>query len=388
MIKYFIKGVINLAENKLDELRIKINEIDSEVTKYFTERMELVSQVAKYKMENDLPIFQPSREDEIIKKIRNSVVEDEKNACEVLFKTVMDISKCKQSLDMLEKYKPFQITEFNPLNNYKIACQGRNFSYSHMAIKKLFSSENYDENIEFYPEFEDVFKAIENGEADLGILPIQNSTVGSVWETYNLMQNYDFFITYEIAVKAKHCFATRQEVDVADICDVYSHPQALAQCSEFIKRHNYIPVSYKNTALAAEKIANSDGKDAVICSELAAKSLNLKIIEENIANSEDNYTRFICISKKMIISELANVISVSLTLPHTSGALYRLLTKFSVMGLNLLRIESRPIASKDFDVLFYLDFEGNIRDEEVERFIHSLGKEVESFKFLGNYCKL
>ncbi len=365
----------------LNELRNEINELDDKILELFAQRLSVCHNVALYKQENNLPVFQPEREDEVIKKIREKSPQGLENCTEVLFKNIMDISKARQQQELFKENCEISALQFPPKNNVKIGCQGAKDAYSHMAGKKLFG----DLDFAFYTDFEDVFIAVENGDIDFGILAIQNSTAGSVALTYELMKKYNFYIAAEASVKISHCLAINKNTNFSKVSEVYSHEQALAQCSEFIKANNLTPKEYVNTALAGEFAAKSDKPIAAICSVDCAKRCGLQIINDNIANAPENYTRFICISKNIYLSDDANIISVSLSLPHTTGALYRLLTKFSVIGLNLLRIESKPIASKDFNALFYLDFEGSIKQPEVMQIISALKSELSYFKFLGNY---
>ena len=230
-----------------------------------------------------------------------------------------------------------------------------------------------------------VFEAVDNKSFDFGVVPIANSTAGSVTATYELLKKYDLKICAGTKLRISHCLAARKDTDPNDIQIVYSHEQALMQCSDYITRHGYKGHNYANTALAAQFIAQSDRPVAAICSHESALNNGLKIIADDIANAAENYTRFIVISKKTLCTEKADVISVSLSLPHEKSALYRLLTKFSVAGLNLTMIESRPIANTDFDAVFYLDFEGSIRDAQVAMLINELKQELTYFKFLGNY---
>lgn len=365
----------------LDKCRNDIDNIDKQILDLFTKRMDTALKIAEYKKQNNLTVFQADREKEVIENATKECTPELKKSCEVLFNNIMDISKCKQQQYLYKDFGSMPSEDFNSLSRYNIGCQGTTNAYSHIAGKKLFPNSNF----KFYPNFDAVFENIEKGNIEFGILPIQNSTVGSVSKTYELMKKYNFYINAEIKVKIEHCLAVKHGTDTSLVYDVYSHEQALMQCSEFIQKNMLNPIPYANTALAAEKVAKSDVRISAICSKECAKELNLNIAEENITNSSDNYTRFICISKKNYISRNADIISVSLTLPHTPGALYRLLTKFSVIGLNLLRIESKPLASKDFDVIFYLDFAGNINDKNVVELLNALKDEIPDFKYLGNY---
>lgn len=364
----------------LQELRNRIDEIDDSMLRLFIERMEISREVAKFKIKNNLPVFQSSREDNIIKEVRDNSPLDLKNSSEILFKNIMDISKYRQDLEIFSnEINDFKY--FSSQGDYITGCQGVKGAYSHIAAKKLFG----DKDFRFYNSFEDVFEAVEKDKITFGLVPIQNSTAGSVSKTYELLRKYNLYIASSVSVKISHCLAVKNNTDISNVKNVYSHQQALAQCSDYINIKGLIPCEYANTAMAAQYIQRSSENIAAICSEECAENNGLKIIDRKIANADENYTRFVLISKDIYTSEKADIISVCLSLSHTPGALYRLLTKFSVAGLNLLRIESKPVASKDFSVVFYLDFAGSIENDEVTRLLTALKHELEYFKFLGNY---
>lgn len=369
----------------LQELRNNINEIDDELMRLFERRMEICLDVARYKIKNDLPVFQTDRERAIIEKVRDKSPDWLENGAEVLFTTIMDISKSHQYSLVFEgeentEYQDFCAVKENPA----IACPGTVGSYSHIAAVKLFP----ESKPMFFSDFEDVFEAVVNGTADFGIMPIQNSTAGSVHQAYTLLKKYNCHIAASTKVRVSHCLAVNAGTDIKDVKRVYSHEQALAQCSDFIKKNGFTPEKYSNTALAAEFVKNSTEPYAAICSEECAVRLGLEIVNDQVTNESENYTRFILLSKNIYSSDKADIISVSLSLSHTKSSLYRLLTKFSVAGLNLLRIESRPVASREFDVVFYLDFEGSIRNPEVSKLVAELGSELSYFRFLGNYNEI
>lgn len=365
----------------LDELRKNIDETDDELLKLFEKRMGITHQVALYKIENGLEVFQSGREQAIIDKVRSKVPEGLENSVETLFTTIMDISKSKQFSEFFAGDCNIDYTEFDLSDNMKIACPGVEGSYSEQAAYQL--SKNAE--LKYYEDFDDVFEAVEKGEMPYGIVPIQNSTAGSVSATYELLSKSNLCIACSTKVKITHCLACRQDTDEAEIKKVFSREQGLMQCSEFIKEKGFFKRECANTSLAALQVSESNEPIACICSEECAKEHGLKILKTNIANANENYTRFILVSNKLYSSKRANMVSVTLTIPHTRSALYRLLTKFSVCGLNLVRLENKPIASKDFDVQFYLDFEGSILNPDVPKLIAELKTELTHFKFLGNY---
>lgn len=365
----------------LQELRSGINDIDNQLQELFNKRMELCFKVAEYKIENDLPVFQSGRENEILQRVTEKSPENLKSASKVFFQTIMDISKCKQYQKFFAEKNHIEYHKLDLTGKHKVAVPGTNGSYSHIACGQLFD----DFEPVFFEDFEDVFSSVENGDAEFGILPLANSTAGTVAQTYELMKKHDFKICAATKVKISHCLAVRKGVKFDEIRSVYSHEQGLFQCSDFIEENNFKTHKYANTALAACYIKDSEKPYAAICSEDCANELGLDILKRDIANAKQNYTKFILISKETLKSENANIVSVSLAVPHTSSALYRLLTKFSVAGLNLSMIESKPIANTDFDVVFYLDFEGAIDSPDVARLMNELSSELSYFKFLGNY---
>lgn len=368
----------------LTELRSQINDIDEQICELFVKRMEVCYKVAEYKIENNLPVFHADREKQIIDRVRAGVSEDMANPAEVLFTNIMDISKCKQFQKFFANEKEIPFEPLDLTESRTVAVPGTVGSYSHVAAMKFLP----EGKTRFYESFGEVFAAVESGSADFGVVPIVNSTAGTVSQTYELMRKHDFKICACTKVAANHCLAVKHGTDISKVRSVYSHEQALMQCSRYLAEHGYSAHTYENTALAASYVKESGEPLAAICSEVCAKHFGMDIIEKNIADAECNYTKFILIAKRMLLAEGADIISVSLTTPHQTSALYRLLTKFSVSGLNLTKLESRPIANTDFDALFYLDFEGSIKSPDVVKLIRELETELGYFKFLGNYKEI
>lgn len=364
----------------LKYFRNEIDGIDEEILSLFIKRMGVVKGVAKYKKENNLPVLQGNREDEVIARIRELSPNELADGSAVLFTNIMDISKSLQQQEISAEF-PLIPEEFDAEKAMKIGCQGVSGSYQEEACRKLFG----DKPITFLYGFEDVFKAVENGDVDYGVLPIQNSTSGSVSETYDLMKKYNFYITTRIQVEITHCLAVKKGVTFEEVKKVYSKEEALAQCSKFLYDNGLEKISYINTAAAAQLVKSSSEAIGAICSESCAELYGLEILRKGIANVSPNYTRFICISKKFKVPESPQIISVSLAIPNTKGSLYRLLTKFSVNDLDLEHIESKPIADGSFDAIFYLDFAGDIKEKKVSSLLNELTNELAYFKFIGNY---
>ncbi len=368
----------------LDELRQEINQLDQEIIEAFSKRMDLCRQVAVYKKEHHLQIFQNAREEEIIKRVSDQAPEPLKAPTAHLFKNIMDISKHLQYREIMEQEEPYTYNTFLPSSGCSVACQGTAGANAETAAKQIFGE---DCTPVFYSSFADVFEAVQNGDTKYGIIPIQNSTAGSVVQAYDLMSKYNFYISKTTVVEITNCLAVKPGTGLEDVREVFSHPQALMQCSEFIAKQGLTPNSYGNTATAAKMVAESPEPYAAICSENCAKLHGLEILRDHISDYVPNYTKFICISKDLLLPEDADSISVMLKLPHEEGTLYRLLSKFVICGLNLQKLESRPMRDGSFEVMFYLDFNGSIRDKHVGALLSELAEQLEYFKFLGNYSE-
>ena len=369
----------------LKELREKIDILDEQMLQLFIERMDICRMVADYKKANNVSVMQGGREQEILDRIQENSPENLKSGSSVLFQNIMDISKMLQSLEISKDKELPVMTEFIPKNAKKIACQGITGSYSEKACKVLFE----DKDVSFYPAFEDVFNAVSSGEVDFGILPIENSTIGSVTETYDLMAKHKFYINSLIRVEITHCIAAKKGAVLSDIKYVYSKEEALSQCSSFLKENGLEARHYANTALAAQMVADSeDFSSACICAESCAKLYGLEILSEKIADAYPNYTRFICFSNNLTSTTQADTLSVCISIPHTKGSLYRILTKFAVSGLNLMKIENKSIAGSDFEVIFYLDFNGKYDDPRVQALLTDLQGELSMFRLLGYFNEL
>ena len=266
-----------------------------------------------------------------------------------------------------------------------VACQGVEGAYSGIATEKLFKISN----ITYFKDFESVFNAVDKGLCEYGILPIENSTAGSVLSVYDLITKHNFYIVKSIKMQISHVFAVKHSTNVNNVKAVYSHEQALNQCSEFINKNKYDRVANENTAVSAKFVAESEREDiGVICSEQCAKIYGLKIVEKGVQNVSNNYTRFICISKNMQVVSGADKISVVTSLENKAGNLNKLLNKFASQGLNLTKLESRPIPNCQFEFMFYFDFEGDLENAGVMNLISELDNSSDKFVFLGCYKEI
>ena len=271
-----------------------------------------------------------------------------------------------------------------PKTGVKVAYQGIKGANGHEAALRLFP----EGEVLPYKSFEDVFLAVENGEVSFGVVPVENSTAGSVSAVYDLILKHRFYIVGALDLHIDYCLCGLKQSDFSDIEKVWTHPQSIAQCENYIAKNNFEAVPKANTAFAARDVAEEKRLNvAAICSYKAAEEYGLKILDNHIQDIDKNTTRFIIISKKLYIPAEADKISLCFNLPHVTGSLYSVLCRFNSLGFNLTKIESRPIGS-GFEYLFYLDFTGNVHSEDAVALLCRMSEEMPNFSFLGNYSEL
>ncbi|KNF09991.1 P-protein PheA [Gottschalkia purinilytica] len=380
--------------NELDDIRTRIDCIDKEITKLFEERMSKVIQVAQYKEKNNQPIFDNSREEEVIRRNKTYLKDKEyEKALEEFYKELMAISRRIQAKKIFceHEYDNKSSSVYNIFNsikekkeNIKVCFQGVPGAFSEQALIEYFGENTPRCNV---AEFEDVFKQLKNEDVDYGILPIENSSTGGISEVCDLLRKYGFYIVGERSVKVDHNLLGIKGSKLEDIKEIYSHPQALQQSSEFLKTSSsWRLFPYRNTAESAKLVKESNRIErAAIASRKAAELYDLEIIASSINYNNNNHTRFIIIGKNLEIDEESNKVSVVMSVPHKPGALYSALNYFAENNLNMQRIESRPIIDKSWEYFFYIDFEGNLKDENLRKAIADLEKNSLYFKLLGNY---
>lgn len=374
---------------ELNEIRGKIDSVDDEITKLYLKRMELVKEVADFKASTGKSVADNSREKEVIFRLANYAPDELKLYLKELYETVFFTSRAYQSTligktsKTVEDLKNLIKKGFDNLPVLAtVACQGVKGAFSGVAAQKFFPVSN----IVYVKNFEGVFGAVESGLCEYGVLPIENSTAGSVLEVYDLMRKHNFHIVKASRLRVSHCLAAVNGASLSDIKTVVSHPQALMQCDEFIKKYNFHAEADENTAVAAKRVADSGDKTvAALCSKECAIAYGLKVLKSDVQTSDANYTRFILIQKDLCVYKGADKMSVMTSLPHESGSLNKILGRFSALGLNLTKLESRPIAGSDFEFMFYFDFEGDIADKNVQNLIAGLENDSENFVFLGAY---
>lgn len=377
----------------IQELRKQINQIDEQLVKNFEARMHVALEIAKYKKENNLPVFDPARERDVLNRQTAAVGEDLTMYVKLLYNTLFDLSRSYQQGYINQKSgltnriaQAIEKTDKVFPRKAIVACQGVEGAYSQQACDKLFALPN----IMYFKRFEGVFQAIENGLCQYGVLPIENSSYGSVTEVYDLMKKYRFSIVRSVRLKIDHRLLAKPGTKLSDIREIVSHEQAIGQCSEFLKTLSGVKVTVcENTAMAAQMVANSERNDlAAISAPACAALYGLSALKTDISNSDSNFTRFICIARQLEIYPGANKMSLMLNVQHKPGALYAMIAKFSALGLNLTKLESRPIAGTDFEFMFYFDLDASVYDEAALQLLCDLDEGPETFTYLGSYCEM
>ncbi|GHU56014.1 chorismate mutase [Clostridia bacterium] len=364
----------------LNDLRKEIDNVDEEITKLFVKRMDLAKGVAEYKKQHNLPVMQGNREQEVLDKVAQASGEELADGVRALFMNIMDISKCLQQREIVSDIPKYDV--FSPNGSEKIACQGLSGSNSERAARKVFQNNE----IIFYKEFEDVFDSVDKGECKYGFLAIDNTITGSIGLTYELLNSRDCKVVAMSEIKIEHRLCAKEKCEIKSLKAVYSHPQALSQCTDFLKNNGLKCMEWGNTATSAEYVANSSDNIACICSLEAQEKYGLICLDENIANFSCNHTRFVCISKELQVSKTANTVSIVIVLPHKPGSLYRLMTKLFTNNVNITKLESRPLADGSFNFKFYIDFEGNINNHYTIALLNEIENHAEYYKFLGCFA--
>ena len=374
----------------MENLRNEIDEIDDSLVKLFEKRMQSTAQLAKYKKEHSVPVSDRTREREIIYRMSGKVTPELAGYTKSLYNTLFDLSKSyqnslispesklaseiKKSLEGSEKLFPERAV---------VACQGTEGAYSQFACDRMFK---YPE-IMYVNSFDSVFEAVGRGLCRYGILPLENSTAGSVTAVYELMQKHKFYIVGSIKLCISHSLLAAPGVRLDGVKEIFSHEQALNQCSKFLSELKDVKVTVcANTAEAAKSVADSGRSDcAAICSGDCAELYGLSEITSGISNTENNYTRFICISKELEIYPGASCTSLMVRLPHKPGSLYSVISRFAALGVNLTKLESRPVPGSDFEFMFYLDVDASVYSPELAELITQLENELPGLVYLGSY---
>ena len=378
----------------ISELRTQIDAVDRELVELFKKRMNIAADGAEYKRQNNMKVLDASRERALLAKVSELSGEEFEEYTRVLYSSILDLSRSYQHkrLGTSSEFRELFDTAIN--NTPKVfperavvACQGVEGAYSSIAAERLFNAPS----IMFFSSFEKVFTAIEAGMCRYGVLPIENSTAGSVKQVYDLMVSKKFKIVRSVRIKIDHNLLVNKGATLSGITEIFSHEQAINQCSEFLHDlgEDVKITRVENTATAARMVAESGRLDvASLSSRSCAAEYGLSVLASAVQNNGNNHTRFICIARDLEIFPGADRTSLMLVTPHKPGSLYKILSRFNALGINLLKLESRPLPDRDFEFMFYFDLEASVYSEKLPELLAELEAECDEFTYLGSYSEV
>lgn len=377
----------------LDELRTQIDSVDDSIVTLFQQRMDIAAQIAQCKRESNMPIMQSTREREKLADVSAKSRDDMSSYLRVLYSLLFELSRTYQ-----EKLHGTYSDLYNKISDAisntpqlfprqaTVACQGVEGAYSQLACEKMFANPS----IQYFRNFDGIFSAIDAGFCRYGILPIENSTAGSVDKVYDLMIRHNFSIVRATRMKIDHSLLAKPGTQFGDVREIFSHEQAINQCAGFLQSLPDVKVTRcENTAVAAQQVAASSRSDvAALSSRMCADLYGLRALRAGVQDEHNNRTRFLCISKNTEIYPGADKTSVMMILPHKPGSLYKVLARLYALGINLIKLESRPMPDRDFEFMFYLDLETSVYSEEFAQLMSEIGSICEEFKYLGSYSEV
>lgn len=378
---------------EIEKIKDEIDDIDAEIVELFKKRMRACGRLAGAKSEAGLPAVDAAGLRAKLTEVRKLAGDELAGYASVLYSTVLELGGCYQrglidgksplcgEISMALENTPKQFPESG-----LIACQGVEGAYSQIAAEKLFAHPD----IMYFNNFEGVFSAIDKGFCSYGVLPLENSTAGSVNAIYDLMMKYNFSIVRSVRLKVDHNLLVRRGTKSEDIKEIFSHEQAISQCGEFLKSMGNVKINIcENTAAAAKMVAESGRSGiAAISSRACAQLYGLENIASSIQDKGNNHTRFICITKNLEIYPGADRTSVMLTVPHKPGSLYRIMARINALSINLSKLESRPIPDRDFEFMFYFDLDTSVYSPQFIELMGQLGEMCETFQYLGSYSEI
>lgn len=377
----------------LSHYREQIDRIDDELIQLFAQRMETAAQIAACKREMGKSVMDAKREREKLADIMEKTPENFREYAVSLYSLIFELSRSYQHriLDtgsQLTEQIMDAIEHTEPLfpQNAIVACQGVEGAYSQLACEKLFRLPN----IFYFSSFDSVFSAIEKGLCRYGIIPLENSTAGSVNKVYDLMMRHNFRIVRSVRLKVDHSLLAKPGTKLSDIREIYSHEQAISQCASFLQGLSGVKIiPCENTAMAAKMVSEAEGNTAAALSSRSCMKLyGLECLKESVQDRGNNYTRFICISKELEIYPGANRTSLMMVLPHTPGSLYKVLSRFYALGINMNKLESRPIPERDFEFMFYFDLDTSVYSPQFIQLMGEMQNICEEFSYLGSYSEV
>lgn len=372
------------------ECRKEIDEIDAQILELFQRRMGVSMQIATYKKHNDKKVFDVVREEEKLARLRQMVNNDFERQCVTeLFSQIMSMSR-KLQYSMLTSYENEvlfdEVEQLDCNNRTKVAYFGTEGSYTQQAMESYFGTE-----VSSFPEstFQSVMEALKSGKAEYGVLPIENTSTGGITDIYDLLAQYDNYIVGEYVMKVEHALLGLPGASIEELETIYSHPQGMLQCKKYLKLHTKIKCEEcLSTSHSAKRVQEEQDKTkAAIASKRAATYYGLEVLQEAINYEDNNSTRFIIVTNQRIYLKEAKKISICFVAPHISGSLYHMLSHIIFNGLNMSKIESRPLEGKKFEYRFFVDFEGNLNSPAVKNTLNGIYEEAMELKVLGNYSE-
>jgi len=372
---------------QIEQLREEINKVDEEVIKLLSERRKISREVIQAKETSHSPIRDKKREADLLNRLMKL---GKKEGLDSNFLSKVFYEIIEDSVRYQQNYIQAKLnTKGEKKKAISVAIQGIEGSYSYLASKKYFSQEKIELNFFFKKRFDEVVQAVEKGEADIAVLPIENTTSGGINEVYDLLLHTALSIIGEEKFQVKHCLVAVDEIQTRKIRKVFAHYQAAAQCSKFLETIPNVAIEYfDDTAMSVQKIKEEGNTTfGAIASEEAAKLFRLKILKKDIANQPENFTRFLIASRKPneVDARIPCKTSVVMATSHTPGSLVDALNIFRKYNVNLTKLESRPIMGNPWEEMFYLDFEGNIGSELIQKVLDELGRFTRFLKVLGSY---
>lgn len=376
--------------DELQRLRGEIDAIDRDLVELFRRRMAVTRQVGEYKRAEGIPVLDPERERQLLQSKGELAGEELRPAAITLFQTVMALSR-RQQRDLMGRgpdnpgavrWQEAQTNLRQPISAPRVVYQGVPGAYSEPAALNFFGEDTDTTGLE---QFEDCFLALREGRADYAVLPIENSTTGAIRQIYDLLTQYECYIVGETTVRIEHCLMALPGASLDTITHVYSHEQGLFQCEHYLNAHpNWKRVPQADTAGSAQMVAQSgDMTKAAICSARAAEIYGLNILARGINHNAHNTTRFVVASPRLELRPGADKVSTLFVLPHEAGSLHEILTMFSLHGLNLMKLESRPLPGRSWEYMFFLEFTGRPGDPAVGDALHELAQTTGEFRVLG-----
>ena len=377
---------------ELSEIRTKIDAVDDQLLELFLQRMQLSDEVAAYKNEHRLPILNKQREREILAKVTEKSGDKERYAYH-LFSTLFELARSRQAelidapthVEAQVKASLAAGGEVFPQTGL-VACQGVEGANSQVACDRILPRGN----IVYVKTFQAVASAVESGLCKFGVLPIENSSNGSVRAVYELLQDHKLSVVRSTRLCIRHELLALPGAKLSDITEIYSHEQAIGQCSRFLTGLNGVRVvPCDNTAAAAQMVAERGDKHvAAISSHPCAALYGLECLKDDIQDSDNNYTRFFCVAKDPVIYAGANRISLIIACENKPGALYDILSKLAALGINMTKLESCPVTGRNFEFIFFLELEASVQEPGVLAMLEELERSCAGFHFLGNFAEV